>query len=64
MQKSFKNETKVKPRKLPAIRWKTANPEDYQPQPPPDMATFQGICVSIDEKKFWEFIEECKKESK
>lgn len=50
----------IKPRKLPASRWQTANPEDYQPQPPPDMANFQGICVTIDRVKFWEFMEECK----
>ena len=52
---------KVRPRKLPPIRWvMPPNPDDYRPQPPPDPENLQGICVTIDEVKFAEFIEELK----
>jgi hypothetical protein len=50
---------KVKPRKLPRIRW--TNPADlpkYEPAPPPDMADFPvgGLCITIDEGLFRDFI--------
>jgi hypothetical protein len=34
-------------------------PEKKKPSPPPDPADFQGICVTIDERKFYEFLKEC-----
>ena len=49
---------KVKPRKLPPIRWvMPPKPEKKKPSPPPDPADFQGgIYVTIDENKFFEFL--------
>jgi hypothetical protein len=53
---------KVKPRKLPPIRWvMPPKPDKSNPSPPPpDPADFQGgIYVTIDENKFYEFLKEC-----
>ena len=65
----IKNQTKsnVRPRKLPRIRW--VNPADlpkYEPEPPPDMRDFPagGLCITIDEGLFREFIADLERQEK
>lgn len=56
---------KIKPRKLPRVRWTMPpDPSEYRPQPPPDMRDFPegGLCIAIDPDKFCAFLRDLEEE--